>query len=1018
MIEKVRIIERYLPLKELNLDSTVEVSFKGLPRDIREEYIKTFGVKPMVIGPRLRNIHTWFARRPCSPARVLTLTSVLPSTIKIDTVLTALGFKNTRQTAKKYGASLLLYTPPNRHLVSKLTNETLHKKPENIVVLDPMAGGGSIPLESLRLGFKTIAIDYNPVAYLILKATLEFPAKYADAGLFEETLKAAKEFISRAHNELGKYYGEDAENYIFARGVRCPFCNGLIPVQGIEPVITKAPRFKRRFLKISYEKSEGTFTVETTDMETRKTIEKRGNNIKCPYCGKWFQLRGKAKTGLTAFNKWFIEHAKLMENIVEGYFPSTSELEEKLLELHIPLVKQSKNEFIAVWDDKIEREKFIDALNTLSNEIIDLQSYIPLDEIPKENKWATSARNNNLTKWYMLFNPRQLLTVAKLSKLIAEIAEKLVSKNGEMGAAIALYLAFAVDKIVDYNTIATSWHINRAVIRNTLTGLGLGFRQEYTEIKKPKRSLEWALEINVAETGKFTRTTGGILSVLRFLCSEFSDSKLNNKCLIYLGDATRLSEVLSVNSIDVINVDPPYFEQVIYSDRSELFWIILRRSLAPVLELLFKSGLKLSEWNWHMSTVPRRHEVVTYDRKDKNGRFRRFFGDFINETYKVLKEDGILVLWFTHPTDIAWESVGEALYNANYVVSKVWPVQTEMKTRFKHQIHGVAQEMSLIIIARKYPRKKLFEISVKNPRRGLLHNIEFIKNVKNIVKDTRDIAKEVSANPADTTALLFGSALSVATKFEIPGVKDFNLIYESSVTAVVKEFVEPLIEKITLETGPVKLDKRDSVKVVELVTSAMLRNPATRSYVTLWMLSRVDLDTGIARGVPLALSYDFAQTTAKLCGYDFEKLKEMGLLGETIVSKEEETERQKKGKAYYTYFFEVLSAAEAQTTWNKLTFLIPGKAIYLAYLSLTESGAPSVRAKSIRNKLYTWSDREVAEAAALAIILLETTRDVDLGYKSSKTGALDRFLMESKDSATAVAREIAIKTLLYLLPRI
>ena len=257
MIEKVRIIERYLPLKELNLDSTVEVSFKGLPRDIREEYIKTFGVKPMVIGPRLRNIHTWFARRPCSPARVLTLTSVLPSTIKIDTVLTALGFKNTRQTAKKYGASLLLYTPPNRHLVSKLTNETLHKKPENIVVLDPMAGGGSIPLESLRLGFKTIAIDYNPVAYLILKATLEFPAKYADAGLFEETLKAAKEFISRAHNELGKYYGEDAENYIFARGVRCPFCNGLIPVQGIEPVITKAPRFKRRFLKISYEKSEG-----------------------------------------------------------------------------------------------------------------------------------------------------------------------------------------------------------------------------------------------------------------------------------------------------------------------------------------------------------------------------------------------------------------------------------------------------------------------------------------------------------------------------------------------------------------------------------------------------------------------------------------------------------------------------------------------------------------------------------------------------------------------------------------
>lgn len=141
-------------------------------------------------------------------------------------------------------------------LLQELTRKYLGRSPRDIVVVDPMAGGGGIPLESLRLGFRTVAVEYNPVAYLILRATVEFPAKYADSGLFEETLKVAKEFIARAREELGRYYGEDAENYIFARGVRCPFCGGLIPVQGVAPRITSTSRFRRRYLRIEFDRGE------------------------------------------------------------------------------------------------------------------------------------------------------------------------------------------------------------------------------------------------------------------------------------------------------------------------------------------------------------------------------------------------------------------------------------------------------------------------------------------------------------------------------------------------------------------------------------------------------------------------------------------------------------------------------------------------------------------------------------------------------------------------------------------
>ncbi len=1019
-----RLIEKFLPLKELNLDSTIEASFKGIPSEVREEYQKIFGVKPMVIGPRLRNIHTWFARRPTSPARLLTLSAILPANTDIEAnqVKDAVGFKNLKITAKKYGATLITYTSPDRVLVHELIKKYLGKSPQEIVVVDPMAGGGSIPLESLRLGFRTIAVEYNPVAYLILKATVEFPAKYADAGLFEETLKAAKELMLKAKEELAKYFGEDAKRYIFARGVRCPFCGGLVPVQGVAPQITDDSRFKRRYLKIEFDKEKKTFIVETTDTKPTKLLEKRGNNIRCPYCDKWFQLRGKAKTGQTAFDRWFQEHAKLMRSVVEELEQVTPEMEEKLLELHIPLVKRVGDTFIAIWDNEDEKKRFVQAFRDLSNEILELQDYIPLDEIPQENRWASTARNRGLTHWYMLFNPRQLLTVAKLSKLVAEIAERLASKNGEFGAAVALYLAFAIDKIADYNNIATRWHGTR--IANMFRGEGtIDFRQEYCEMgfNPPELSLDWSLEIAIAESGQLTRTAGGILPVLRFLCDEFRGAGLGNRITVYLGDATRLSEILGVGTVDVVNVDPPYFEQVIYSGRSEFFWVILRRALRPVLELLFKPGLKLSGWSWSNPTVPREREVVTYDKRDTSGRFRGFFKEFVKETYKVLKDDGVLVLWFTHPTDVAWRTIGESLYETGYVVSKVWPLQTEMKTRYKRQVNVIAQETSLIIVARKYPRKRLVEVGA-NVKRALLNHPEFVEAAKTVVEDARKVSREAGTSPVDMMALMLGSALSVATRFEISGLDRFDPLFDAAATKVDELFVAPLLRKVMIESGPVKLSEVDADRVVEYVRRAMLHDAATRSYITLWFLSRVDLEIGKYRSEPLPLSYDFVQTVTKLLGYDIDKLREIGLVGESIVeeaeSEEEESEGKRKGKAFYPFMFEALSAAGARTTWARLSSLIPGRAIYLAYLALHESGAPAVRASSIRGKVSTWGDENITETAAIAVVLLETARDIDLGFKQAQVMGLDRFSQRGSEGSEAmVARELAIRTLLHLIPR-
>ena len=894
---------------------------------------------------------------------------------------------------------VLCAIPPKIGEIVKLVSEQLGREPEDVVVADPMAGGGSIPLEALRMGFRTIAVEYNPVAYLILKATLEYPAKYADADLFEETLKAANQFIAKARGELAKYYSERADNYIFARGVRCPFCKGHIPLQGAAPALTKKRGFKRKYVRVTYNREAKTFHVETTDSKTDKALEKVGaRNIRCPYCGKSFKLRGDPQT---PFDAWFREHAALVRSIVEEFEPAGPEHEEKLLELHIPFIKQVGNEFVPAWEDSREKQLLVQALRDLSSEVLDLQSYIPLDEIPQENKWASNARSKGLTRWYMLFNPRQLLTLAKLSKIIAEMAEELVNKNGEFGAAAALYLAFAIDKIADYNTLATSWHPSRTIIGHTLRGEStIDFRLEYCEIKRIDKALEWALEVDKAEK-ETTQTAGGILPVLKFLCAEFHGAGLGDRVTVYLGDATTLSSLLGPSSVDLINVDPPYFEQVIYSDKSEFFWVILRRALWPVLEYYFKPGLRLSGWSWTSPTVPREREVVAYDKEDKGKRFEMLFSSFIKETYKVLKDDGLLVLWFTHPTDIAWRTLGRSLYEAGYVVSKVWPVQTEMKTRYKKQVNVVAQETSLVIVGRKGPRQRLGEVGA-DVRRSLLGNARFREEVAKAVEEARRVAREAGASSADMMALILGTALAVATRFEVVGA-GFDELFDAAATLAAEAFVAPVVSKVLTE-GPVKLEAEQVLKVSSWVSRAMVDDAAARSYLALWLLSRVDLESGKARGDVLPLSYDFAQTVAKLLGYSLDKLKNSGLVAERGGKGE--------GKGYVPQLFEAL-AGGAKVPWNVLSQLAPGRAAYVAYLALKSSGAPSVRAASIRERLPTWTAERLAEAAALGVVLLETTRASDLGLREVEGGGLDRFF---GPPAGGGERQLAILTLLNLIP--
>lgn len=144
-----RLIEVDFPLKEVSEESVRE-------KNIHHGHIST--------------LHIWWARRPLAASRATAFAALIPAPDDNEELKRKL----------KFIAELSKWENPlNQHLIEKAKKEIRDffggKVPK---VLDCFAGGGAIPLETLRLGCETYALEYNPVAVLILKAVLEYPQKY------------------------------------------------------------------------------------------------------------------------------------------------------------------------------------------------------------------------------------------------------------------------------------------------------------------------------------------------------------------------------------------------------------------------------------------------------------------------------------------------------------------------------------------------------------------------------------------------------------------------------------------------------------------------------------------------------------------------------------------------------------------------------------------------------------------------------------------------------------------------
>jgi adenine-specific DNA methylase len=433
--------------------------------------------------PPLNRLHVWWARRPLTASRAAILASVLPNwsadwpTHLLEKFpreeeyqkwfLRACGIFGDPVAGKKLIAwakdrGVQLKTPPYSHkrafTVSPSSEvlETIARLLEHawgtpqISVLDPFAGGGSIPFEALRYGFKTYANELNPVAGVILKATLEYPARFG-ASLVNNIRKYGGILSARVRDRLERFYpqpgGESIYAYLWARTVRCPYTGKWIPLapnwwlrQGSSPVAIK-PIFDET-------RNEAQFQIITgkaacAQAQPDKGLVKRGN----------------------AVSPWAHHQA------VSGDHIKTEAQAGQLREQLYAAAFKQKNGF----GFRIPTEDELKAVTSAEEEWSrrapewEARGWIPT-EPRQEGRADWAARIYGLHTWADTFTHRQLLSLitylAVLDELRPTIRAELSTDRAE---AILTYLAIALDKAADYNSRQVSWDVTRQKIRNTFT---------------------------------------------------------------------------------------------------------------------------------------------------------------------------------------------------------------------------------------------------------------------------------------------------------------------------------------------------------------------------------------------------------------------------------------------------------------------------------------------------------------------------------------------------------------------
>jgi putative DNA methylase len=663
---KPKLIEVSIPLEDINKESAREKS-------IRHGHPST--------------LHLWWARRPLAACRAVLFAQLVDDpSAHPEQFPTEEAQKAERERLHGIIKRLVVWENIHDEALLKEAHQEILKScgGDPPAILDPFAGGGSIPLEAQRLGLEAHASDLNPVAVLINKALIEIPPKFAGqqpvfpgaaesrmswpgaTGLAEDVRRYGQWMSDEAEKRIGHLYpkaklpdGTEATviAWIWARTVTCPnpACAGTMPL--VRSFWLSKKKGKERYVQPISDGKRIRFEIRGPHGVPREgTVGRSGAT--CLLCGTPVPLayiRAEGQAGRIG--------AQLMAIAAEGtrqrYYLSPNDEHEKAADVARP-------------EDAPDADLPAQALG------FRVQGY-------------------GMHTWADLFTNRQLTALVTLGDLVHDARNRVIADGAgsSYADAVAVYLSLAVSKMADIGNSLCSWKpsMNQAI--------HLFVRQAIPML--------W----DYAETQPFGKAAGGFLVSLGNLA----------KC-IDVPPQARPADAAEVDAASVdyarglVATDPPYYDNVGYADLSDFFYVWLRRSLADVYPELMGTVL-----------TPKADELVADPfRRDGREQADRFFEEGFKKVFARISEHTprdfpITVVYGFKQSETdgdgghastGWETLLEGMVATGWAVTGTWPMRTELGNRMR-AIESNALASSIVLACR--PRSRGAELT---DRRGLI----------------------------------------------------------------------------------------------------------------------------------------------------------------------------------------------------------------------------------------------------------------------------------------------------------
>ena len=566
----------------------------------------------------------------------------------------------------------------------------------------------------------------NPVAVFIEKATLEWPQKFGvavelpremvDSTVNEEQLsfsnkgdkvkvnllsylveKWAKIVLEEAKSEIGRFYPPDPDGwvsvgYIWARTIPCqnPNCGAEIPLikqfwlsKKRDKKVAYRPIIDYDNKHIEFEILEGEEAIKESGFDPNESTVTRGD-ARCLICE--MVTKSEDTRRLARKNK---------------------------MSVRLIAVVLHNNEYIGKrfrLINNIDISIFCDSENYLQDKLSNwpfIENPIPHEEAPPEGHRSCSNAVYGMKTWDTFFIGRQKLSLIVLMEKIKLSFERvkydcdtilMMSEGNEsqfyrqgslklssidLATAIIGYLGILLSRTAAFCCNLARWENTSEAIKHLYGRQALPMLWDFVEAN-PFSGATGSFQAQLYYAIKFLENTYSFLPSTTIKVQSASATKLP----------------FPDGYFDSILTDPPYYDNVHYSDLSDFFYVWLKRAIGDLFPELFITPL--TPKNLEIIASITRHETL----EDSQKFFESRLSDSFLEVYRVLKQGGVAIVIYAHKTTEGWETMLNGLISAGLVLTASWPVHTEMKARLV-AARTAALASSIYMVCRKMERQPL-----------------------------------------------------------------------------------------------------------------------------------------------------------------------------------------------------------------------------------------------------------------------------------------------------------------------